>query len=100
MLTWPRQIPIDGAPPDVTAIVLSNGEWLRKSPLPKLFASGDPGAIITAAGASRAFCRTWPNQREVTVRGRHFLQEDSPDEIGTFLREFVMAVRQTPNPQS
>jgi len=98
-LIWPRQIPIDGVPPDVTAIVLSNGEWLRKSPLPKLFIAGDPGAII-ATGASRAFCRTWPNQREITVKGRHFLQEDSPDEIGTSLREFVMAVRQTPNPQS
>jgi haloalkane dehalogenase len=92
-LIWPRQIPIEGEPADVTAIVESYGEWLSQSPVPKLFIAGDPGAIITAAGRSRAFCRRWPNQREVTVRGRHFLQEDSPDEIGAALREFVKSVR-------
>ncbi len=99
-LIWPREIPINGTPPDVTAIVTSNGKWLSKSPLPKLFIAGDPGAIIATTGASRAFCRTWPNQREITVKGRHFLQEDSPDEIGTFLREFVASVRQAPNHRS
>jgi len=99
-LIWPRQIPIDGAPSDVTAIVISNGKWLSKSPLPKLLVAGDPGAIVAVSGASCAFCRTWPNQREITVKGRHFLQEDSPDEIGASLREFVIAVRKTVNPQS
>ncbi len=92
-LIWPRQIPIEGEPADVTAIVESCGEWLSQSPVPKLFIAGDPGAIITAAGRSRAFCRRWPNQREVTVRGRHFLQEDSPDEIGAALQDFVKSLR-------
>jgi haloalkane dehalogenase len=92
-LIWPRQIPIEGEPADVTAIVESYGEWLSQSPVPKLFIAGDPGAIITAAGRSRAFCRRWPNQREVTVRGRHFLQEDSPDEIGAALQDFVKSLR-------
>lgn len=80
MLTWPRQIPIDGEPADVTAIVRDYGDWLAESPLPKLFINADPGAILI--GPQREFCRSWPNQREVTVRGSHFIQEDSPHEIG------------------
>jgi haloalkane dehalogenase len=80
MLTWPRQVPVDGDPADVTAIVNSYANWLRGSSVPKLFINGDPGTILT--GSRRDLCRTWPNQTEVTVRGLHFLQEDSPDEIG------------------
>src|SRR6266700_1966934 len=80
-LTWPREIPIDGEPPDVDAIVRSYAEWLSGSPVPKLFVNAEPGAILT--GGPREFCRAWPNQEEVTVRGSHFVQEDSPDEIGT-----------------
>jgi len=83
MLTWPRQIPIDGEPADVTAIVKAYAEWLRQSPLPKLFVNADPGAILI--GPQREFCRQWPNQQEVTVRGSHFIQEDSPHEIGIAL---------------
>jgi haloalkane dehalogenase len=79
-LTWPRQIPIDGEPADVTAIVNDYSAWLSASPLPKLFVNGDPGAILI--GSQREFCRQWPNQREVTVKGSHFIQEDSPHEIG------------------
>jgi haloalkane dehalogenase len=80
MLTWPRQIPIDGAPSDVMAIVNDYAKWLCSSTLPKLFINAEPGAILT--GAQREYCRKWPNQREVTVRGSHFIQEDSPHEIG------------------
>ncbi|MEM7284828.1 MAG: haloalkane dehalogenase [Actinomycetota bacterium] len=79
-LTWPRQIPLAGEPADVTAIVESYGAWLSTSDVPKLFVNAEPGAILT--GPQRDFCRTWPNQTEVTVAGNHFVQEDSPDEIG------------------
>lgn len=79
-LTWPRQIPLQGEPPDVADIVSQYGEWLAASAVPKLFVNAEPGAILT--GPQRDFCRTWPNQQEVTVAGNHFLQEDSPDEIG------------------
>ncbi len=79
-LDWPREIPIDGEPADVTEIVQSYADWLAGSPVPKLFVNADPGAILT--GPQRDFCRTWPNQTEVTVSGVHFLQEDSPHEIG------------------
>ena len=79
-LTWPRQIPIEGEPPDVVDVVSRYGEWLATSAVPKLFVNADPGAILT--GPQREWCRTWPNQREVTVAGNHFPQEDSPDEIG------------------
>ncbi|GIX48147.1 MAG: haloalkane dehalogenase 3 [Candidatus Tectimicrobiota bacterium] len=86
-LTWPREIPIDGEPPDVTEIVASYARWLSTSPVPKLFINAEPGAILT--GAQREFCRTWPNQTEVTVRGVHFVQEDSPDAIGTAIAEWL-----------
>jgi haloalkane dehalogenase len=86
-LTWPREIPVGGEPSDVVQIVGDYGEWLAKSPMPKLFVNADPGSILV--GAQREFCRRWPNQTEVTVRGSHFVQEDSPDEIGRALAAFV-----------
>ena len=90
-LTWPRQIPIEGEPEDVAAIVEDYGKWLCASNVPKLFVNGDPGSILT--GRAREFCRSWPNQREVTVAGTHFIQEDSPDEIGQALADFVRGLR-------
>jgi haloalkane dehalogenase len=86
-LTWPREIPVDGEPADVTALVDAYAKWLAQSPLPKLFINGNPGSILV--GAQREFCRTWPNQQEVTVRGSHFLQEDSPAEIGQAIARFL-----------
>jgi haloalkane dehalogenase len=79
-LTWPRQIPIEGEPAEVAAIVQSYADWLVEADVPKLFINAEPGAILI--GAQREFCRSWPNQTEVTVAGNHFLQEDSPHEIG------------------
>ena len=90
-LTWPREIPIEGEPADVVAIVQEYAEWLSTSDVPKLFVNADPGAILT--GPQREFCRTWPNQEEVTVRGSHFIQEDAPDEIGTAIAHFVRSLR-------
>ena len=79
-LSWPRQIPIDGKPADVVEIVQDYADWLAVAELPKLFINAEPGAILT--GPQREFCRSWPNQTEVTVSGSHFIQEDSPHEIG------------------
>ncbi len=89
-LTWPRQIPIEGEPADVTDIVDTYAEWLEKSQIPKLFINAEPGALLT--GAQREFCRRWPNQHEVTVRGSHFIQEDSPTEIGTAINAWLESV--------
>ncbi|HTX57944.1 MAG TPA: haloalkane dehalogenase [Candidatus Acidoferrales bacterium] len=89
-LVWPRELPIEGTPADVTAIVERYGAWLANSELPKLFVCADPGAILV--GRARAFCRTWPNQREVLVNGIHFIQEDAPDEIGTAIADFVRSL--------
>ena len=86
-LTWPRQIPIDGEPADVVEIVQSYADWLSASPVPKLFINAEPGAILV--GAQREFCRSWPNQTEVTVPGIHFVQEDSPDEIGSAIAAWL-----------
>jgi haloalkane dehalogenase len=87
MLQWPREIPIDGEPADVVRIVEQYGAWLATSPLAKLFINAEPGSILV--GGPREFCRTWANQREVTVKGRHFVPEDSPDELGQAVADFV-----------
>ena len=89
-LTWPREIPIEGEPEDVTEIVGNYAVWLRQSPIPKLFVNADPGAILI--GEQREFCRTWPNQTEVTVPGIHFIQEDAPDEIGQAIADWLRAL--------
>ena len=86
-LTWPRQIPIAGEPADVTTIAAEYGEWLQHSEVKKLFVNAEPGAILT--GKLRERCRSFPNQTEVTVAGSHFIQEDSPDEIGQALAAWL-----------
>ncbi|MFD1496852.1 haloalkane dehalogenase [Streptosporangium lutulentum] len=90
-LSWPRRLPIDGEPADVVRIVEEYGRWLATSTVPKLFVNADPGAILIRN--PREFCRTWPNQTEVTVPGRHFVQEDSPDVIGAAVADFVRGIR-------
>jgi haloalkane dehalogenase len=90
-LTWPRQIPIDGDPADVVAIVNDYAEWLQQSELPKLFINADPGAILT--GPQREFCRRFPNQTEVTVPGIHFIQEDSPGEIAAAVLNWYQGLK-------
>ena len=82
-LTWPREIPIEGFPEDVTEIVTAYAEFMSDASFPKLFINAEPGAILQ--GKQRDFCRQWKNQTEITVAGNHFIQEDSPDEIGTAL---------------
>lgn len=91
-LSWPRQIPVAGQPADVCRIVADYADWLSTAPLPKLFINAEPGAILV--GPQRDFCRTFPNQREVTVAGIHFLQEDSPREIAAAIRTWVQELRQ------
>lgn len=86
-LSWPREIPIDGEPADVVGIVEAYGRWLAQSPVPKLFVNADPGSILV--GAQRESCRAWPAQEEITVRGSHFIQEDSPAEIGRAIAAFL-----------
>ena len=90
-LTWPREIPIEGEPADVVAVVEAYGAWHSKSLVPKLFINAEPGSILT--GRQRDFCRRWQNQQEVTVRGSHFIQEDSPDEIGRAIAAFLRRLR-------
>lgn len=90
-LTWPRQIPVEGEPADVVRIALDYGAWLATSAVPKLFVNAEPGSILV--GRQRDFCRSWRNQTEVTVKGSHFVQEDSPDEIGAAVAGFVRRLR-------
>ncbi len=86
-LTWPRQIPIDGQPADVVEIVQSYADWLSQSDVPKLLVAAEPGALLT--GPALEFCQAWPNQTEITVAGNHFVQEDSPHEIGEAIANWL-----------
>ena len=89
-LTWPREIPVEGEPADVVQIVSEYAEWLSSSQVPKLFINADPGAILV--GSQREFCRSWPNQEEISVSGQHFIQEDSPAEIGQAISDWYRAI--------
>jgi haloalkane dehalogenase len=83
-------LPIEGTPADVVEIVKSYGAWLAQSRIPKLFISAEPGSLLV--GRTRDFCRTWPNQRETSVNGIHFIQEDAPAEIASALTSFLREV--------
>ncbi len=87
MLDWPRQLPMEGEPADVVQLIQAYADWLASAPVPKLFVNAEPGSILV--GEQREFCRSWPNQQEVTVAGRHFLQEDSGDEIGRAVADWI-----------
>jgi haloalkane dehalogenase len=90
MLAWTRDLPIAGEPADVVEIVDSYARWLSKSPIPKLFIDAEPAGFLI--GAQREFCRGWPNQQVVTVKGSHFLPEDTPEEVGQASARFLAKV--------
>tara|TARA_B110000503_G_scaffold22699_3_gene35317 strand:+ start:6181 stop:7059 length:879 start_codon:yes stop_codon:yes gene_type:complete len=90
LLNWPRQIPLEGEPENVVALVNQYGAFMAGSDIPKLFINAEPGSILT--GAQREFCRSWPNQQEVTVQGLHFIQEDSPVEIGQAVANWLKTI--------
>jgi len=94
-LTWPREIPIEGKPADVAEIVGAYSDWLSKSDVPKLSIKAEPGALL-AGGKNLETARSWPAQTEVTVKGVHFVQEDSPDEIGRAIAAWMKALGHVP----
>ena len=89
-LTWPRQIPIAGEPKDVADRVEGIAAWMAGNDIPKLFINVDPGQIIFERDLE--IIRSWPNQTEVTVRGLHHPQEDSPDDMGAALRDWYAGI--------
>ncbi len=90
LLNWPRQIPIQGEPKNVVELANQYSTFMAGSDIPKLFINADPGSILV--GAQREFCRSWPNQQEVTVNGTHFIQEDSPVEIGQAVASWLKGI--------
>jgi haloalkane dehalogenase len=90
-LSWPRQLPLDGQPAEVVRVVQDYSRWLARSRVPKLYFRAEPGALD--AGNARAFCRQWPNQKEIAIKGIHYVQEDSAHEIGVALADFVRGLR-------
>jgi haloalkane dehalogenase len=93
MLTWPRQIPLGGEPADVVEVISKYGRWLAQSQIPKLYIHAEPGEVDI--GRRRTFVRQWPNQKEIEVKGGHFVQEDSPTELGVAISGFVRELRNT-----
>ena len=91
MLTWPRQIPLANEPIDVCEIVDAYGAYMKAADCPKLMIAGDPGMIMN--GSAGVFARSWKNQDEVTVKGLHFLQEDSPTEIAGAIEAWLIRIR-------
>ena len=89
-LAWPRELPIEGEPADVQAIVEANASWMAGPEIPKLFINADPGAILV--GRQREVCRGWENQTEVTVPGVHFVQEDSGEAIGRAIASWMTSL--------
>jgi haloalkane dehalogenase len=90
-LTWPREIPIEGEPADVSAIAADYADWLGSSDVPKLFLKAEPGAILTSDRLV-GLVRGWPALTEKTVSGIHFVQEDSPHEIGHAIADWIRAI--------
>jgi haloalkane dehalogenase len=90
MLTWTRELPIAGEPADVVAIVEDYARFFSTSPIPKLFINAEPGGFLI--GAQREFCRAWPNQEQITIKGAHFLQEEAPDEVGEAIAKYIAKV--------
>ncbi|MEX0604443.1 MAG: haloalkane dehalogenase [Marinobacter sp.] len=90
LLNWPRQLPVEGEPADVVALVNDYGAFMAGSSIPKLFVNAEPGSILI--GRQREFCRSWPNQQEVTVKGLHFIQEDSPVDIGQAVANWLKTI--------
>ena len=89
-LKWPRQIPIEGEPSEVVEEVSKNAKFHQDSAIPKLFINAEPGSILI--GDQREFVRTWPNTKEITVKGYHFIQEHSPNDIGSHIKEFLNSI--------
>jgi haloalkane dehalogenase len=90
-LSWPRELPIDGSPAEICAVVQAYTDWLASSPVPKLFINAEPGRVLV--GELRERCRRWPNQTEVSVRGAHFIQEDSPAEIAAAISSWLHGLK-------
>ena len=89
-LDWPRHIPLDNEPKEMAEVVQDYADWMAQNEIPKLFINAEPGAILI--GPQREFCRAWKNQTEVTVKGKHFIQEDSPHEIGSAIKEWLQSL--------
>ncbi len=77
-------------PRSMADLVTDYGKFMETSTIPKLFINADPGSILT--GRPREYCRTWSNQEEITVRGLHFIQEDSPDQICDALSDWLSKI--------
>merc|ERR1712013_657301 len=77
-------------PADVVAIIEEYSKWLPTSDIPKLLVAAEPGLLLV--GPYLDYARTFPCQTEVTVAGRHYIQEDSPAEIAKAIEDWVSAM--------
>ena len=87
LLAWPREVPFDGDPTETAFVIDKYSKWMAANDLPKLFIRANPGTVLR--GPYLEYARTWKNQTEVTVRGLHFIQEDSPEEIAAAINSWL-----------
>ena len=89
-LTFPRNIPFNEEPLDTHNEITMNANFHSTSSIPKLFINADPGFLLV--GTQREEVRSWLNIREVTVKGNHFIQEDSPEDITHHISDFLLSI--------
>jgi len=95
MLQWPRELPIDGEPADVLAVVARNAEWLASTPeVPKLLLAFDGNGLSSAPAAVDWATRTIANLA-VTRLGPagHHAPEDAPREIAGAINTWLGRLR-------
>ena len=85
MLEWPRQ----GQMEETFEIKKAYCAWLSHSrQIPKLFIHAVPG-VMFSKNPQLHFALSLPNQKVVTVRGHHFVQEEAPDAVGRALADWL-----------
>lgn len=90
-LAWPQQMPIDGVPAASHDRLQLALRFMAATPVAKLFINAEPGALVV--GPRKDLVRQWPNTTEVTVKGRHFVQEESPQAIGAALATWIAGLK-------
>lgn len=93
---WPQEIPIEGEPADNHRLVADYYAKLKTSPLPKLLLWAKPGMIIKGEKAAQEIKREFPNTKTVYIgKGKHFIQEDRPHEIGQAIAEWYQLPKES-----
>jgi haloalkane dehalogenase len=92
--TWrfPNELPIAGTPADVNSTLEQAHQALAQSSYPKLLFTGTPGVLVSESLA-QSLAKQLKNLRVVHLgAGRHYLQEDHAELIGTTVNEWLIGL--------